>query len=75
MKLSKAQQNIIDKMKKGWVLVVLDVPIRNCRRLELGYAKERVGAITYYSLRRMGVIELRGFDNGTKTYYLSDQFK
>lgn len=73
MKLSKAQQAVVDKMREGWKLFHSSDAFIILRHPEQkGY--DRVWYSTYYSLKRHGVI---GVVAGTTpaVYHLSEQYK
>jgi hypothetical protein len=72
MKLSKTQQEIVDKMREGW-----ELRLSESHKVYLqkdGY-KERARQDTFYSLKYRKVVEMGGTYMNGQIYRLTEQYK
>lgn len=77
MKLSKAQQEVVDKMRDGWYYCLIGNDSPQMLVFRLAFSKTIVGMHKgiFKSLLHKGIIERTTYDGFTAEYRLTEQYK
>jgi hypothetical protein len=73
MKLSKVQQVVVDKMRQGWELRLLESG--NAYLTGKNYEQHDVHKHTFNSIRRWGIVERRGSYINGWIYQLTEKYR